>query len=322
MDDAEGQGSRDAGVACAYHPDRPALLRCSRCETPICAQDVIEAPVGYQCPRCAEGGAPVRRLSDTANFASVTRTLVIAVAVTFVGTELARRSGVDVLGVLGLRPVALAPDGPEVMRQAFGASAPAAVDTPLGQPWLLISSALLHANLLHVAFNGLLLWQLGHLLEPLLGKARFAALVAAGAAGGGLGITALAWFGIATHTAGGPLGAYLGANPFISTVGASGAVFGLMGAAMVGLRNRGTNPWSSSIGGLVVLNLVLTLVIPSVSVGGHLGGLAGGALAGRMLFVDRERAVSATRRVWMTTLGMLAASAGFAHFTVAAMTSG
>lgn len=322
MDDAEVRGPGGADVACTYHPNKPALLRCSRCESPICADDAIEAPVGYQCPRCARGGSPVRRLGDVSNATSVTRALVITVAVIFVGTELARRSGVDVLGVLGLRPVAVAVDGPAMMRALFGASAPASIETPVGQPWLLFTSALLHANLLHVAFNGLLLWQLGQLLEPRLGRGRFAALVAAGAAGGALGITALAWFGVATGTAGGWIGEYLGANPFISTVGASGAVFGLMGAAMVGLSSRGTSPWSSGIGGLVALNLVLTFVIPSVSVGGHLGGLAGGALAGRMLFVDRERAVAATRRVWVLTAAAFVLSAVLANLTVAGLSTG
>ena len=321
MDDAEGRHPQGSGVACAYHPDRAALLRCSRCESPICADDAIEAPVGYQCRRCAQGATPVRRLAD-ADTASVTRALVITVGVVFVASELARRSGVDVLGVLGLRPVAVPAQGPEFMRAVFGRSAPVTFDTPIGQPWVLLTSAFLHAGFMHVAFNGLLLWQLGQQLEPVLGRGRFGALVAAGAAGGGLGITALAWVGVATGTWDGWFGTYLGGNPFISTVGASGAVFGLMGAAMIGLRSRGLSPWSSGIGGLVAINLVLTFVSPSVSVGGHLGGFAAGALAAHLLFVGREQATAATRRVWLCTIGMLVASMVFAHFTVAGLTGG
>lgn len=321
MDDAEGADARGAGVACAYHPDRAALLRCSRCESPICADDAIEAPVGYQCRRCAQGGTPVRRLADS-DTASVTRALVITVGVVFIASELARRAGMNVQDVLGLRPVAVAAQGPELLRAVFGPSAPVTFDTPVGQPWLLLTSAFLHAGFMHVAFNGLLLWQLGGMLEPVLGRGRFGVLVAAGAVGGGLGITALAWLGVATGTAGGWFGTYLGGNPFVATVGASGAVFGLMGAAMVGMHRRGVNPWSSGIGGLVALNLVLTFVIPSVSVGGHLGGFAAGALAARMLFVGREQATAATQRVWLLVIGMFAASLAFAHFTVAGLAGG
>jgi membrane associated rhomboid family serine protease len=57
-------------------------------------------------------------------------------------------------------------------------------------------------------------------------------------------------------------------------------VFGLMGAAFVGLRNRGINPFSTGIGTVLVLNLLLTFTIPGISVGGHIGGVLGGALAG------------------------------------------
>ncbi len=318
MDEDDARAAGDGVLACAYHPDRAALLRCTRCESPICADDAIDAPVGYQCRRCAEGGQPVRRLVD-AGAAPLTKALVITVAVIFVATELGRRTGLDVIPILGLRPVALAADGPAMLEAILGAAAPASFTTPVGQPWLLVTSALLHANLMHVAFNGLLLWQLGGMLEPTLGRGRFAALTAAGAAGGGLGVTFLAWAGVVTGLAGAGIGDLLGANPFVTTVGASGAVFGLMGAAMVGMRHRGIDPWRTGIGGLVILNLVLTFAIPAVSVGGHLGGLVGGAVAGRLLFVERSRARAATRRVWVITAAMLVASVLLANLTVASL---
>jgi hypothetical protein len=59
--------------ACYLHPGRQAIMRCSRCEQPICADDAIEAPVGYQCRECAKGGAPVRHLRDLMPDARITR---------------------------------------------------------------------------------------------------------------------------------------------------------------------------------------------------------------------------------------------------------
>jgi membrane associated rhomboid family serine protease len=68
------------------------------------------------------------------------------------------------------------------------------------------------------------------------------------------------------------------------TVGASGAVFGLMGATFVALRSRGINPFQTGIGPLIVINLLLTFAIPGISIGGHIGGLAAGALGGFILW--------------------------------------
>jgi membrane associated rhomboid family serine protease len=62
-------------------------------------------------------------------------------------------------------------------------------------------------------------------------------------------------------------------------VGASGAVFGLMGAMVVLQYRAGQNPWQSGILGLVALNLVITFVVPGISIGGHLGGLLVGGVA-------------------------------------------
>jgi membrane associated rhomboid family serine protease len=67
------------------------------------------------------------------------------------------------------------------------------------------------------------------------------------------------------------IGEVLTSNPAIPTIGASGAVFALMGAAVVGLRNRGINPWRTDIGTLVLLNLGITFFLPGISVGGTSG---------------------------------------------------
>jgi membrane associated rhomboid family serine protease len=184
-----------------------------------------------------------------------------------------------------------------------------------------VTSGFLHANLMHVGFNGLLLWQLGHLLEPLLGRGRFLALYAAGLAGGSLGVMLVSWISTVAGLSGIDLAMrVLGGNPFQTTIGASGAVFGLMGAAMVVLRSRGINPWRTSIGTLVALNLVLTFAISSISVGGHLGGLLAGALAGKLLMVERTEAAGRRNLVVGLSVAMLLASLALGALLVRALT--
>ena len=119
-----------------------------------------------------------------------------------------------------------------------------------------------------------------------MGRARFLGVYAAGLAGGSAGVLLLSWDA--------------------PTLGASGAVFGLMGAAMVLLRRRGINPWQTSIGSLVLLNLVITFLIPQVSVGGHVGGLAGGALAAAGLVAGSDGDSAAAP--WMVAIGLLLAA--------------
>jgi membrane associated rhomboid family serine protease len=113
----------------------------------------------------------------------------------------------------------------------------------------------------------------------------------------------------------------LGGNPLQATIGASGAVFGLMGAAMVHLRSRGVDPWRSSIGTLVLLNLGITFFVPGISVGGHVGGLLGGALAGRLLLVGREHAAGAARRTSLIGVGMLVVAVVLSRAILATLTA-
>ncbi len=270
---------------CYIHPDRPALLRCTRCERPICGNDAIEAPVGYQCTKCAEGAVPARRLRDLATDAKLTKALLAVIAVAFIVTQVDQA---QVLRSFGLIPVAVGE----------------------GAVWLIITSGFLHAGLMHVAFNAILLWRLGEMLEPALGHARFAALYAFGLIGGSLGVTLLAWASVATPLASIPIiGTVLATHPMSVTVGASGAVFGLMGAAVVGMRIRGVSPWRTDIGSLVLLNLVITFIIPGISVGGHVGGLLAGMAAGKLLLIARKSATT----VFMLAAGLFVATVGLAN---------
>ena len=162
-----------------------------------------------------------------------------------------------------------------------------------GEWWRIISAGFLHFGLLHIAMNMLLLWQLGHLLESALGRGRFALLYFASLVGGSFGALLL--------------------SPNALTGGASGAVFGLMGAATVALWHRGVNPMQTGIGTTLIINLLITFTIPGISIGGHLGGVIVGAGVGFIMF---DPAVNRQSR-WTTWAAPVAAIVACLAATVA-----
>jgi membrane associated rhomboid family serine protease len=151
------------------------------------------------------------------------------------------------------------------VQDALGLSAP---DLRNGEWWRLVTSGFTHFGLLHIAFNLWFIWVLGNLLERALGSLRFALVYFAALLAGSAGA--------------------LVAAPDALTAGASGAAFGLLGAAIVGLRQRGVPVLRSDLGMLLVLNLALTFTISGISIGGHLGGLLGGAVCGLVLLAPRR----------------------------------
>ena len=128
-----------------------------------------------------------------------------------------------------------------------------------GEWWRLVTAGFLHFGIIHIGFNMYLLYVLGQMLEPAIGRLKFGLVYVAALLGGSAG-SVLLGEGLAG--------------------GASGAVFGLMGLAVVGYWMHGTNPMNTSIGGLLVLNLFVTFLFPGISIGGHLGGAAAGGLCG------------------------------------------
>ena len=129
-----------------------------------------------------------------------------------------------------------------------------------GEWWRLITYGFLHAGLLHIGFNMLLLWLLGREMEPQLGTPKFLGVYFASLLAGAFGALLF--------------------SPDAATVGASGAIFGLMGAAAAILYSRGINPLHTDIGMLILFNLGLGFFVSNVSIGGHIGGLVGGVLCG------------------------------------------
>ena len=142
-----------------------------------------------------------------------------------------------------------------------------------GEWYRLVTSGFLHFGIIHLGFNMLMLFQLGQLLEPEIGRIRFALLYFASLLAGSAAVVLL--------------------DPSGLTGGASGAVFGLMGAAFIGLRNRGINPFTTGLGTVLLLNLMLTFTLPGISIGGHIGGLIGGAIAGWVVLAPPYRRLPA-----------------------------
>lgn len=210
---------------------------------------MVPAPVGFQCVECVRR-SPSRVVSARSLFAGrrpyVTYVLVgLNVAVFLLG---------PVLPAIGV-------GGGLSLVQLGGLNGPAVAH---GQWWRLVTAGFLHANILHITFNMVALFVLGQITEAALGRLAFAVLYFTSLLASSFGALVLSADSL--------------------TVGASGAIFGLMGAAVVGQRSARIGAAAGSMMAWLVLNLVFTVVIPGISIGGHLGGLAGGVVCGVLLF--------------------------------------
>ena len=240
---------------CTRHPDVATGRHCTRCDRPACSQCLTQADIGSLCSECLRRAKPATRdrirFWNAAQSVLVTRAIIGLNAIIFVWVLFGSDRYIGV-GVINGRELDMA------LSQFF-------IDN--GEWYRLISSGFLHFGLFHVGMNMFLLWQLGVLLEPALGRTRFALLYFVSMLGGAVGALAL--------------------SPNVLTGGASGAVFGLMAAAFVGLQQRGVNPLKTGIGATLILNLLITFTIPGISIGGHLGGALMGAAAGYAMLEPR-----------------------------------
>lgn len=257
-------------TTCYRHPDRRTGVGCQRCGRPICPACMIQASVGYHCPECVashQRSVPsVRRAMDpiaTKVLIGLNAAVYLVVVVAGGGRSLWQLPGSDLsdqLVLIGAVP------GRSV---GFEVQPVPGLGVAEGELWRLVTGGFLHAGVLHLGMNMLLLWLLGQMLEPALGRIRFVAIYVASLLGGSMGVMLV--------------------DPTSATVGASGAIFGLMGAAVVLQRSRGINPWQSGLGGLILVNVLITFGVPGISVGGHLGGLLGGLVAGLAVFELEKR---------------------------------
>jgi membrane associated rhomboid family serine protease len=232
---------------CYRHPGRETAVSCSNCGRPICPDCMVYAAVGIKCPECAGQPAGARaatkragRVAGGVTGAVVTKTL-IGINVLVYLVSIAQGSG-------GFSPA-------DSFLVDWGLYGPFVAE---GEWYRLITAAFLHASLIHLGFNMLMLWWFGQALEAAIGRGRFVGVYFVSALAGSAGALLL--------------------TPEELTVGASGAVFGILGAGLV-LERRQIYVFGGGALFVVVLNVVFTFAVSNISIGGHLGGLAGGMLA-------------------------------------------
>ena len=252
----------DAPRTCYRHPDRETGLSCSECGRPICYECMTPAPVGLRCPEhsgkptgikkvtapaqrvVTGGGIGARRINAITIGLIAANCLVAAV-------ELASGRSASFTNNTIFEHGALFASG------VFTANGPV-MGVAHGEWWRLVTSMFLHVGFFHLAVNMYSLYFAGTILEQLVGWWRFLLLYFIAGLAGAAG--ALVY------------------SPNVPTVGASGAIFGILGALFV-LERRGVINTGGQIAGLIVLNLVITFVFSSyISVGGHVGGLIGGVI--------------------------------------------
>ena len=238
---------------CYRHPDRETGVACSNCARPICPDCMTPTPVGMRCPECA------KQRTNVKNMAAVEEPRL---AYALIGINVALAIGSFLSGASATG----GSFGGSLIREG-GVAGPLVAD---GELWRLLTAGFLHAGLFHLLFNMYALYILGGMLEPSVGRLRFALIYFVSLLGGSFGAILL--------------------SPNSLTVGASGAIFGLMGAAVVIMRQRGLSIADSGIGVFLGLNLLITFAVPGISIGGHLGGLVAGALTGFVLYELPQRA--------------------------------
>jgi membrane associated rhomboid family serine protease len=231
---------------CYRHPKNETAVACSNCGRPICTECMVFAAVGIKCPECA--GQP----SGISRAAKRTRTSAGA------GTStLVTRGLIGISVVVFLLQIAQAGNINGQAGEIWVRGSLIGGFVAEGEWWRLVTSAFIHASPIHLLFNMLMLWWFGSALETLLGRVRY------------LGI-------VMVSILGGAAGALLATQANELTVGASGAVFGILGAGLV-LERRQIMVFGGGAFAVVALNLALSFLIPGISIGGHLGGLAAGA---------------------------------------------
>jgi membrane associated rhomboid family serine protease len=234
---------------CYRHPKRETGVRCSNCERPICPDCMTSTPVGMRCPECARQSTKVRTMRSVGSDPTLTYTLIAINVLAGLGSVFGGNVGTE----------------GGTLVESWELSRAQLAD---GDIWRLLTSGFVHRGLFHLAANMLALWILGTMLEPALGRFRFGLIYFVSLLCGSLGVLLFS----ADESA-----------------GASGAVFGLMGAAVVMARSRGLSLWESGLGLWLGLNLLITFTIPNISIGGHIGGLIGGAIAALLVVELEER---------------------------------
>lgn len=252
---------------CFRHSDRTSAVLCQRCDRAICPQCQTPAAVGVQCPDCiaaARAAAPKRPSALARAFRPGSSVPVVSYSILTV-----------TLVVFALQWVTQG-----AVTSAFAYFPPLTAQ----EPWRMLTVALVHSDrsIFHIVFNMYSLWVLGPLLESLIGRARFASIYVLSALGGSV---AVLWL-----------------DPLSVVVGASGAIFGLLGAFFVVQRRLGGR--SVQLVVILAINLALGFVIPGISWQSHIGGLIVGALCAWIMLRTRRPGQQRRQAVLIAGVGL------------------
>ncbi|MFJ9558000.1 rhomboid family intramembrane serine protease [Nocardiopsis sp. NPDC101807] len=278
---------------CYRHPDRETGVSCTRCERPICPDCMVEASVGFQCPRCvAEGNRGVRRARTPFGGRAVAKPYVTWTLLGLMAAGFIAQLGTsDPIGQAGYSGLVR-----EFAMLGFGRWEDGTLRGVMTGEWYrLITAAFLHGSIFHLLFNGYALYVLGAQLERWLGHGRFLALWVVGALSGSV--------------------LSLLAAPTQLSVGASGAIFALFGAVLVIGKRLGLDLRMVLV--LMGVNLVLTFVVPNISWTAHIGGLVAGLAVGAVFAYLPGRGAKASSRT-LTHVLLVAALVALLAVLVAA----
>lgn len=252
----------ETSITCYRHPDKGAGVRCQRCERWICPACLRQASVGFHCPECVAAAQPARRIQPARRTqlsrSPLGRTSIPGFTPVVTYALLALNVVVFAIGELLPSDADIVTDGALIglARVSFAEQ----VGVAAGEWYRLVTSGFLHAGLAHLAMNMLFLYLFGPNLERALGRLDFVLVYATSLLAGSFAVMLV--------------------DPFSLTVGASGALFGLLGAMLALQLTRRVNPWQSGIGVMILLLVLLSFTSPGVSVAAHVGGLIGGFVAG------------------------------------------
>jgi membrane associated rhomboid family serine protease len=227
-------------ATCYRHPNRETGVSCSNCGNPICPDCMTPTPVGMRCPNCAKQRTKTHTLRSVAADPIATYVLMAINVAIFFGIQSSPQTFYSLL----LTPADINPYNGKL------------IGLVNHEWWRLLTSGFTHQDWWHVGSNVISLYFLGRMIEPALGHGRFLGIYFTSLFAGSLAVVIV------------DQGAY----------GASGAVYGLLGAAIVMARNRQISLVQSGLIPILALNLIITVAY-GFSLAGHIGGLIGGLVS-------------------------------------------